>query len=96
MKEGPATVASQKDRTVYPSFDIQDAHVDEFLQSHRPKLGDEIHAKVKLKVNHMSQSEHGKRIGFDVTEMHPAAKGQQAPKTAEVSDMLKRAMQDQT
>ena len=73
-KEGPYPTAMEKDRTIYPSFDLQDKHVDEYLQSHQPKLGEEVQARVKLKVTHLSQSEHGKRIGFDVMELHPPEK----------------------
>lgn len=96
-KEGPYPAnpgGASKDRTIYPRFDLQDQHVDEYLKDHQPQLGDEVHAHVKLKVNHLSQSEHGKRIGFDVTEMHdvPGKKSAAAPSKGAVTDLLKKGM----
>lgn len=92
-KAGPVSPAKEH----YPGFDIQDEHAEQFMAEHQPKLGDEVHARVKLKVRRMNADEYGKRVGFDVTEMNadkpPAGAGAtKAPTKKDVAGMLKSAM----
>lgn len=62
--KGPAEVKMPKES--YPSFSVQDKHVDQLLEEHKLGMGDRIYATVCLKVTHMSADDYGKRIGFDV------------------------------
>lgn len=69
----------------YPGFSISDKHVDALMKEH-PNLGmgHEVTGQVKLKVNHMSADDYGKRIGFDVHELndttHHASKAERSQK----------------
>lgn len=63
-ENGPAKTKVPKE--IYPSFSIQDEHVDKLLKEEKLGMGDRIYATVCLKVTHMSADDYGKRIGFDV------------------------------
>ncbi len=63
----PHSVAAPKEH--FPSFNINDKLVDEWLKSHKVGLGDELTATVCLRVSNMRADEYGKAVGFDVLEI---------------------------
>jgi hypothetical protein len=53
----------------YPGFCLNDKLVEQFMEEHKVKMGDELTATVRLKVVGMSDETYGKSLRFDVLEL---------------------------
>lgn len=68
--EQPSVQAPQERPSVaYPSFQINDEKVSDFLKQWKVGMGDKVTATVKLKVSGMSDQAYGKSLSFDVLEI---------------------------
>lgn len=70
-KEGGLAPASPKlpDKS-YPSFTLNDKVAEEFCDEYTDyKIGDEVTAKVKLKLTSLRQDGYGHSVGFDVVSI---------------------------
>jgi hypothetical protein len=57
---------SDEPKETFPSFTLSDKIADAFLKEYDCDLGDEITAKVKLKVSSLRKDEYGNSVGFEM------------------------------
>ena len=65
-----ATAQVEAPKEYFPGFSLNDKLVDEFLNEHDAKIGEEFTATVRLKTTRLSMESYGKSIGFDMLELN--------------------------
>jgi hypothetical protein len=75
--EAPGTLASpssvKEPKVSYPGFSLSDKVADEFNKAHKPALGDEYTATIRLKVTSLSADEYSNRVQFDAVDLDDIA-----------------------
>lgn len=67
----PTAASPSKPKIRYPSFNLDDEKMEEFMDAHPKEFNDTSEAKVKVRVGGLRRDEYGKSIRFEVLEMEP-------------------------